>query len=185
MQVSAPIGVDAFFYLHSCHQRRTYIEYPTAMKRTSSALRSLDALPCSTARTKPNDHETFYRMLNAVYRTSSPSDARAEKPSVKGILIEPGHAKEITLGHVKSLDAIRKVLGISGSVQWVPATQGLLKNAGFELWVDKLGVYNNHGPNSLATYLLGEQVHGGQLYGNVLVCGSGCVDECETEGKSE
>ena len=58
--------------------------------------------------------------------------------------------------------------------QMVPCTTGSLAGS-CEIWCNELGMYENT-LNASATNLLGNQVYGGQLYGNVLVVRCGFVE---------
>lgn len=68
---------------------------------------------------------------------------------------------------------IRKVIGCS-TFQMVPCTVASLKNK-FELWINEEGAFENE-LNENASNILGEQVFGGKLYGNVLILQRGAVN---------
>lgn len=57
--------------------------------------------------------------------------------------------------------------------EMVPCTVGV-GNTKIELWLDEDGAYEKQ-PNMLAIALLGNQVHGGMLHGNVLVVKTGTI----------
>ncbi len=65
--------------------------------------------------------------------------------------------------------AARRAIGCE-RLQWVPTTRGELASRRVSIWCDEDGVENNAHKNQVASRLLGEQVHGGELYGAVLLC---------------
>ena len=59
--------------------------------------------------------------------------------------------------------------------QMVPCTASPLSPE-FELWMDEEGLYKDGNFNALATTLFGNQVHDGELHGNVVVVRRGTVE---------
>ena len=68
----------------------------------------------------------------------------------------------------------RKLIGCS-SVQMVPCTVGVPAGA-YELVCDEEGVLDEAPINELASKVLGEQVHGGDLRGHVLLMRAGGLE---------
>ena len=142
------------------------------MKRTRSLERQLDEHDKSS---KTSDEDLFMEMLNDVYRQPRSADGLA-----RGVLVEPGLAKAVQVPPGPT--GLRKTLGGVRLPQWLPATRGALKDKGYELWMDEEGFDTNDGvANKLATALLGEQAHGGVLYGTVLVCKLGATEPEESD----
>jgi hypothetical protein len=51
----------------------------------------------------------------------------------------------------------------------IGATNGMFKDKKFDVCCDEHGTFKKNNLNKLATKKVGEQVHGGELYGNILV----------------
>ena len=92
-------------------------------------------------------------------------------PHFTGLLIKT-NGEVSTVEGPFDLDKILPILECS-FVQMLPCTVGTLAGE-FEIWLNENGRYEN-ALNEVATAKLGEQVFGGNLFGNVLVVRSGTI----------
>ena len=94
----------------------------------------------------------------------------------EGVLVLEGRADVRKVGG--GFASLATLLGMQGKeLAYVPAEFGYLKGMGFEIWMDDEEMQRKEAANPLATALLGVQVQGGGLYGNVFVCKGGMLCE--------
>lgn len=89
-----------------------------------------------------------------------------------GVIYKTDGTTEMVKGQF-DLEKLRTMI-ICNYVQMVPCTMGNLKDK-FELWMNEEGLFENE-YNERASDVLGKQVFGGELYGNVLLVKCGVID---------
>lgn len=90
----------------------------------------------------------------------------------KGVIYKIDGTTEIIDGPF-SAKKIREVIGCN-IFQMVPCTMGKLKGK-FEIWINEKGQLENE-LNERASKILGEQVFGNNLYGNVMIVKCGTIE---------